>query len=59
MGSNYPTTDGTDVRNLSLGHLNTSEHPLGTACFAAFLSIGCSYNVLQVIKAFERHENSL
>ncbi|WP_028101463.1 UDP-glucose 4-epimerase GalE [Pseudoduganella violaceinigra] len=59
-GSDYPTPDGTGVRDyihvvdLALGHLKALER-LGTPqCSAINLGTGIGYSVLDVVQAFER-----
>lgn len=58
-GSDYPTHDGTGVRDyihvidLALGHLKALERLNEPQCFAVNLGTGIGYSVLDVIKAFE------
>lgn len=59
-GSDYPTADGTGVRDyihvvdLALGHLKALERLKESQCFEVNLGTGIGYSVLDVIKAFER-----
>lgn len=58
-GSDYPTHDGTGVRDyihvvdLALGHLKALERLNEPQCFAVNLGTSIGYSVLDVIKAFE------
>ena len=58
-GSDYPTHDGTGVRDyihvidLALGHLKALERLNEPQCFSVNLGTGIGYSVLDVIKAFE------
>lgn len=58
-GSDYPTHDGTGVRDyihvvdLALGHLSALEYLTMPQCIAINLGTGIGYSVLDVIKAFE------
>ena len=59
-GGDYPTTDGTGVRDfihvvdLALGHLKALEYLQTPQCFAVNLGTGLGYSVLDVVKAFEQ-----
>lgn len=59
-GSDYPTPDGTGVRDylhvvdLARGHLAALKRLDHAQCFAVNLGTGTGYSVLDVIKAFER-----
>lgn len=59
-GSDYPTPDGTGVRDyihvvdLALGHLKALDRLLAPQCFEVNLGTGTGYSVLDVVKAFER-----
>lgn len=59
-GSDYPTPDGTGVRDyihvvdLALGHLKALDRLLVPQCFEVNLGTGTGYSVLDVVKAFER-----
>lgn len=59
-GSDYPTHDGTGVRDyihvvdLALGHLKALERLDRPQCLAVNLGTGVGYSVLDVVKAFER-----
>ncbi|WP_295009447.1 UDP-glucose 4-epimerase GalE [uncultured Dechloromonas sp.] len=59
-GSDYPTPDGTGVRDyihvvdLALGHLKALERLQDPQCFEVNLGTGTGYSVLDVVKAFER-----
>lgn len=58
-GSDYPTIDGTGVRDyihvvdLALGHLRALEYLNEPQCFAVNLGAGHGYSVLEVVRAFE------
>lgn len=58
-GSDYPTHDGTGVRDyihvvdLALGHLSALGHLTTPQCLAVNLGTGIGYSVLDVVKAFE------
>ncbi|SCX27911.1 UDP-galactose 4-epimerase [Nitrosomonas eutropha] len=58
-GSDYPTHDGTGVRDyihvvdLALGHLSALGHLATPRCLAVNLGTGTGYSVLDVVKAFE------
>ena len=58
-GSDYPTPDGTGVRDyihvvdLARGHLKALEQLSSPQCFAVNLGTGRGYSVLDVIRAFE------
>lgn len=58
-GSDYPTHDGTGVRDyihvvdLALGHLKALEALKRPQCFAVNLGTGVGYSVLDIVKAFE------
>lgn len=58
-GSDYPTHDGTGVRDyihvvdLAVGHLKAMERLSEPQCFAVNLGTGAGYSVLDVVKAFE------
>jgi UDP-glucose 4-epimerase len=58
-GSDYPTHDGTGVRDyihvvdLALGHLKALKRLDQPQCFAVNLGTGVGYSVLDVVKAFE------
>ena len=58
-GSDYPTHDGTGVRDyihvvdLALGHLSALNYLTVPQCVAINLGTGIGYSVLDVIKAFE------
>ncbi len=58
-GSDYPTHDGTGVRDyihvvdLALGHLKALERLASPQCFAVNLGTGVGYSVLDVIGSFE------
>ncbi len=59
-GSDYPTPDGTGVRDyihvmdLAAGHLNALDALDSPRCFAVNLGTGVGYSVLDVVKAFEQ-----
>jgi len=59
-GSDYPTPDGTGVRDyihvvdLALGHLKALDRLRAPQCIEVNLGTGVGYSVLDVIKAFER-----
>lgn len=59
-GSDYPTHDGTGVRDyihvvdLALGHLKALEKLVAAQCFEVNLGTGTGYSVLDVITAFEK-----
>jgi len=59
-GSDYPTPDGTGVRDyihvvdLALGHLKALDQLRFPQCFEVNLGTGTGYSVLDVVKAFER-----
>lgn len=59
-GSDYPTADGTGVRDyihvvdLAIGHLKALGRLDGPQCFAVNLGTGIGYSVLDVVKAFEK-----
>ncbi len=59
-GSDYPTPDGTGVRDyihvvdLALGHLKALGRLQEPQCFEVNLGTGTGYSVLDVVKAFER-----
>lgn len=59
-GSDYPTSDGTGVRDyihvtdLALGHLRALERLDAPQCFSVNLGTGTGYSVLEVVKAFEQ-----
>ena len=59
-GSDYPTPDGTGVRDyihvvdLAIGHLKALECLDQAQCFAVNLGTGTGYSVLDVVKAFEK-----
>lgn len=59
-GSDYPTLDGTGVRDyihvvdLALGHLNALAHLSHLKYFDVNLGTGVGYSVLDVISAFEK-----
>jgi UDP-glucose 4-epimerase len=59
-GSDYPTPDGTGVRDyihvvdLAMGHLKALSRLQAPQCFEVNLGTGNGYSVLEVIKAFER-----
>lgn len=58
-GSDYPTHDGTGVRDyihvvdLALGHLSALDHLIAPQCISVNLGTGIGYSVLDVVKAFE------
>lgn len=58
-GSDYPTPDGTGVRDyihvvdLALGHLKALNRLQDSQCFEVNLGTGTGYSVLDVVKAFE------
>lgn len=58
-GSDYPTTDGTGVRDyihvvdLALGHLKAMDCLQVPQCIEVNLGTGAGYTVLEVIRAFE------
>ncbi len=58
-GSDYPTPDGTGVRDylhvvdLAIGHLLALRHLDKPQCFALNLGTGIGYSVLDMIQAFE------
>lgn len=58
-GSDYPTNDGTGVRDyihvvdLALGHLKALQRLDNPQCVAVNLGTGVGYSVLDVVKAFE------
>lgn len=58
-GSDYPTHDGTGVRDyihvvdLALGHLSALDYLTAPQCVAINLGTGIGYSVLDVVKAFE------
>ncbi|PZE20801.1 UDP-glucose 4-epimerase GalE [Paenibacillus xerothermodurans] len=61
FGSDYPTTDGTGVRDyihvvdLAIGHLKALDNVMQTTGVDAFnLGTGKGYSVLEVIRAFEQ-----
>jgi UDP-glucose 4-epimerase len=60
FGSDYPTRDGTGVRDylhvvdLALGHVRALERAGGGGLLTANLGTGRGYSVLEVVKAFER-----
>ncbi|SFS87976.1 UDP-glucose 4-epimerase GalE [Paenibacillus sp. BC26] len=61
FGSDYPTADGTGVRDyihvvdLARGHLKALEHALRTDGIAAYnLGTGIGYSVLELVHAFEK-----
>ncbi|MGU3472557.1 UDP-glucose 4-epimerase GalE [Paenibacillus sp. D51F] len=61
FGSDYPTADGTGVRDyihvvdLARGHLKALERSLHTEGIAAYnLGTGTGYSVLQLVHAFEK-----
>lgn len=59
-GSDYPTHDGTGVRDyihvvdLAIGHLKALEGLREPRCFEVNLGTGIGYSVLDVVKAFEK-----
>lgn len=59
-GSDYPTHDGTGVRDyihvvdLAIGHLKALERLNTSGCFAVNLGTGIGYSVLDVVKAFTK-----
>ena len=59
-GSDYPTHDGTGVRDyihvvdLAIGHLKALARLDGPKCFAVNIGTGVGYSVLDVVKAFEK-----
>ncbi|MEX1034077.1 MAG: UDP-glucose 4-epimerase GalE [Cellvibrionaceae bacterium] len=65
FGSDYPTRDGTGVRDyihvvdLARGHVKALQHLLGAApdCYTFNLGTGRGYSVLEVIEAFEKASN--
>lgn len=61
FGNDYPTTDGTGVRDyihvvdLALGHLKAIEHRSGKPGVHIYnLGTGNGYSVLEIIKSFEK-----
>lgn len=59
-GSDYPTSDGTGVRDyihvvdLAIGHLKALACLSVAKCFEVNLGTGVGYSVLDVVKAFEK-----
>jgi UDP-glucose 4-epimerase len=59
-GSDYPTPDGTGVRDyihvvdLAIGHLKALARLREPQCFEVNLGTGTGYSVLDVVKAFEQ-----
>ena len=60
FGNNYPTPDGTGVRDyihvtdLAIGHLKAVEKKTGVSGVHIYnLGTGCGYSVLEVVKAFQ------
>ena len=59
-GSDYPTPDGTGVRDyihvvdLAVGHLKALTRLCEALCFEVNLGTGTGYSVLDVVKAFEK-----
>ncbi|CBL44271.1 UDP-glucose 4-epimerase [gamma proteobacterium HdN1] len=59
-GSDYPTPDGTGVRDyihvvdLALGHVKALDKLKAPSCFEVNLGTGVGYSVLDVVRAFER-----
>jgi UDP-glucose 4-epimerase len=59
-GSDYPTPDGTGVRDyihvvdLALGHLKALARLSEAQCFEVNLGTGTGYSVLDVVKSFEK-----
>lgn len=59
-GSDYPTHDGTGVRDfihvvdLAIGHLKALARLDSPKCFSVNLGTGIGYSVLDVVKAFEK-----
>ncbi|MDE2442048.1 MAG: UDP-glucose 4-epimerase GalE [Betaproteobacteria bacterium] len=59
-GSDYPTPDGTGVRDylhvvdLAVGHLKALTRLSEALCFEVNLGTGTGYSVLDVVKAFEK-----
>jgi UDP-glucose 4-epimerase len=62
-GSDYPTHDGTGVRDyihvvdLALGHLSALDYLTTPQCIAVNLGTGTGHSVLDVVKAFEKASN--
>ena len=62
-GADYPTAGGTGVRDyihvvdLALGHLKALHGLNQPQCFAANPGAGVSYNVLDVVRAFEQESS--
>lgn len=62
-GSDYPTHDGTGVRDyihvvdLALGHLSALDYLTTPQCIAVNLGTGTGHSVLEVVKAFEKASN--
>lgn len=60
LGSDYPTADGTGVRDylhvmdLALGHVAALKFLLGNDSITVNLGTGKGYSVLEVVRAFER-----
>ena len=60
FGSDYPTVDGTGVRDyihvvdLALGHLKALQNLSKTQCAAVNLGTGVGYSVYQMINTFEK-----
>lgn len=58
-GSDYPTHDGTGVRDyihvvdLAIGHVRSLENLVNPQCLAINLGTGIGYSVMDVVKAFE------
>ncbi|XZG70195.1 UDP-glucose 4-epimerase GalE [Chitinibacteraceae bacterium HSL-7] len=59
FGSDYPTHDGTGVRDyihvvdLARGHVRALDGLAGRGCFEVNLGTGTGYSVLDMVKAFE------
>ena len=54
-GNDYPTPDGTGVRDLALGHIKALDRLLKVkGCEVYNLGTGKGYSVLDVVKAFEK-----
>lgn len=62
-GSDYPTHDGTGVRDyihvvdLAIGHVRSLENLGNPQCLAINLGTGIGYSVMDVVKAFESASN--